>query len=185
MPGDMSLMPPGARLLALVVPAVLTFSAPAFAAERALVREQAERKEVRHSMVGPRSTLLFYTFAKQQAVLKLLIDNKDDSFPVTGNLYLFDPKTTAEGLAKWLNNQHSDGLFPEVPEPVEVVDLPDGICTVAEPKLAGEVANEGPFPGTFADYKVKVLVKGHQVAEKFDLKAFEDQAGVFVKVTKG
>lgn len=173
------------RLIALVLPLVFAIAGLADAAERPLAKADAEKKEVRYSMMGPRDTLLFYTFADQQAVLRLRIANKDASFPVSGTVLLFDGKTTKEGLAKWLNNQHSDGLFPEVPEPVETVELPAEVCRVAEKKLLGEKENEGPAGGTFADYQLKISVKGHKVEGKFDLKGFEDQAGVFIKVTKG
>ena len=44
----------------------------ATAAEQAGVRKldvkNAEKKEVRHSMIGPRNTLIFYTFKEHQAI---------------------------------------------------------------------------------------------------------------------
>ena len=163
---------------------LLALSGDADADERPLEKKNAERLEVRHSMVGPRDTLLFYTFADRHAVLRLEIGNADDTFPVTGKVYLFSEETTKDALGKWLNNQHSDGLFPDVPEPVEVVNLPREVCTVTERKLMSEKAHP-PTGATFQDYKVTVSVKDHQVKGKFDLKGFQDQAGVFLKVTKG
>lgn len=172
------------RLIASVLPLVFAMSGLAGADERPLIKANAEKKEVRYSMVGPRDTLLFYTFTEQRAVLRLRISNKEASFPVSGTVLLFDEKTTEEGLAKWLNNQHSDGLFVDPAEPVETVDLPKKICQVTEKKLVGEKENQGPGGGTFADYEVKISVKDFKVNGKFDLKGFEDQAGVFLKVTK-
>ena len=49
--------------------------------------------------------------------------------------YVPDEKTTEEGLKKWLNNQHSDGLFPEVPIPTSTGELPAGVCAVTGHKL--------------------------------------------------
>lgn len=172
------------RLFAPFLALLFAVSGHAVAAERPLVKANAERKEVRHSMIGPRDTLLFYTFADQQAVLRLRVGNAAESLPVSGTVYLFAPKTTAEELAKWLNNQHSDGLFPEVPEPVETIDLPEGSCEVTEKKLVGE-AREGPMNKLFRDYRIKISVKAHQIEGKLDLKGFEDEAGVFVEVKRG
>ncbi len=172
------------RAIPLALSIILAISGPALAAERLLLKKEAERKEIRHSMIGPRDTLLFYTFADQKAVLRLQIGNGDLSFPVSGKLYLFGPKTTAEELAKWLNNQHSDGLFPEVPEPSGTFDLPEGACKVTGRKLQGE-ERQGPQGLTFQDYKVDLSVEDHSVEGKFEIKGFEDEAGVFVKVTEG
>lgn len=159
-------------------------AANAFGAERLLEKKNAERHEVRHSMIGPRDTLLFYTFPDQQAVLQLRIRNANDGFPVSGTVFLFDPATGAEDLAKWLNNQHSDGLFPEVPEPVATLALPDGSCRVTAKKLLGE-QKQPPMNKRFQDYQVTLSVKAHRVEGKFNLKAFEDQSGVFLEVTQG
>ena len=46
------------------------------AAERKLSVKDAEKIQIRHSMIGARDTLLFYTFADQKAVLLLKIDNQ-------------------------------------------------------------------------------------------------------------
>ncbi|MCH7227418.1 hypothetical protein [Haloferula sp. A504] len=172
------------RLLALLFPVLCLIADPAEGAERSLNQAKAEKKEVRYSMMGPRDTLLFYTFAEQGAVLRLRIANQDASFPVTGTVFLFDDKVTKEGLAKWLNNQHSDGIFVDPAEPKETIELPEGACSVVEKKLLGEKENEGPGGGSFADYELKIAVKDHKVGEKFELKGFEDKAGVFLKVTK-
>ena len=57
---------------------------------------------------------------------------------MSGTVYLFDPETTAENLERWINNQHSDGLFPEVPTPTLVSKLPDDIVQVTDRKVVGE-----------------------------------------------
>lgn len=160
----------------------LLFCAGAFA-ERILEKDSAKRTEVRYSMIGPRNTLLFYTYANQQAVLRILIDNKDESFPISGQVYLFDSSTSAEGLDKWINNQHSDGLYPGVPKPLEVVQLPEGTCSLTKEGVRPETASS-PTGGTFTDHKVKISVQDHKIAGKFELKAFEDQSGVFVQTAK-
>jgi hypothetical protein len=175
---------PVLRLSTLVLPLLLSVSPPVSAAERPLVKKEAERLEVRHSMIGPRDTLLFHTFADQRAVLLLQVSNTDASFPVSGKIHLFDPKTTKEGLEKWINNQHSDGLFPDVPEPVEILDLPEGSCKVTGKELVGEKP-QGPMNKVFQDYRVKIAVKAHKVEGKVDLEAFEEEVGLFIEVKRG
>lgn len=150
------------------------------AAEPELVFKDAKKEQVRHSMMGMRDTLLFYTFADKSAVLVLRIGNKDAALPVTGTVHLFAPDTTAEALGKWVNNQHSDGLFIDPPEPTASVKLPDGTCAVTARELTGK-EKQPNGEDTFGDWKVKLTVKEHREAGKFHLTAFEDEANVFLK----
>jgi hypothetical protein len=168
-------------ILVLAAALVLLAAGHSQAAERPLIRKEAERQEVRHSMIGPRDTLLFYSFPAQHAVLQLKVGNADASFPVSGKVLLFDPSVAKEDLAKWVNNQHSDGLFPEVPEPVEKFDLPEGTCQVTAKKLLGEEKHP-PMNEIFRDYEITISVKACKVGGKFDLGAFEDQSRVFLKI---
>ena len=167
-----------------------TFCAPAFAegpapaapaaGERVLALEGAKKEVVRHSMVGIRDTLVFYTLAGQQAVLELSIDNTSAAFKTSGTVYLFDPGTTEESLGKWINNQHSDGLFADAPTPTLSLKLPDGSCTVKDSKVVGEEKNP-TSNDMFKDYQVKISVKAHHVEGKYRLAAFESEANVYLK----
>ena len=170
-------------MMVLLAALALLFAGHLLAAERPLVRKEAERQEVRHSMIGPRDTLLFYSFPAQQAVLMLHVGNADASFPVSGKVMLFDPATTKDDLAKWVNNQHSDGLFPDVPEPVDKIDLPEGTCQVTAKKLTSEEKHP-PHNVIFRDYQITISVKACRVEDKFELGAFEDQSGVFLKIAE-
>ena len=164
------------KTAALLLAALL----PLAAAERELVLKDAKKEQVRHSMIGVRDTLLFYTFAEKSAVLVLRIDNTAAALPVTATVHLFAPGTPAEDLANWVNNQHSDGLFPEVPEPTLSQKLPDATCAVTAREPAG-LEKQPLNEDIFTDYKVKFTVKEHREEGKFHLPAFEDEAGVFVK----
>ncbi len=136
-------------------------------------------------MIGFRNTLIFYTFKDQQAVLALSIDNKDDTFPVKGKIHVFAGATTEDDLKKWLNNQHSDGLFPDVPIPLLTKDLPEGACTVTSHKKTGTSENP-PTKEKFNNYEVKLSVKEHVIDKKLideevKLSAFTDTTQVHVK----
>jgi hypothetical protein len=150
------------------------------AAERDLAIKGAKKEQVRHSMMGIRDTLVFYIFGAQKAVLVIRIDNSDAALPVSGTVYLFDPETAEEGLANWVNNQHSDGLFPEVPEPTLVSKLPVGTFTITERELVGK-EKQPNGNDTFSDLKLKISAKEHRVEGKFHLPAFLDDANVYVK----
>jgi len=155
---------------------------PPVVADRILDRKKAQRLEVRHSMIGFRNTLLFYTFKDQQAILALSIGNADQTFPVKGKIHLLDAATTEEGLKKWVNNQHSDGLFPDVPRPRFSGDLPAGSCKVTSHEQTGTSENPSPIsPATFKNHKVKLSAKEHVIDEKVKLSAFTDTATVHVK----
>ena len=132
-------------------------------------------------MIGMRNTLLFYTFADQKTVLRLQIDNKDTTFPVSGSIHLFSNDTTKEGLEKWINNQHSDGLYPDVAEPILTQALPAGQCSVSAHKALEKEKN----PSTaemFQDYEVTLKVKSYILESKVSLSAFTDTSKVYLKL---
>jgi hypothetical protein len=170
---------PTMKLLAL--PLIAFLCGTLHAAETELAFKEAKKEQIRHSMIGMRDTLIFYTFAEKGAVLVLRIDNKSAALPVSATVHFFAPGTTAEDLGKWVNNQHSDGLFPEVPEPVITNRLAAGTCTVTARELVGQ-EKQALNDDVFADYKVKLTVKEHREAGKFHLPAFADEASVFVKI---
>lgn len=131
----------------------------------ALDIKDAKKLEIRHGMAGFRSTLLFYTFKDQKAVMKILINNKDNTFPVTATVFIFDKQVTEDGLKKWLNNQHSDGLFPNVPNPSMTIKVPTKVFKVASKKLTGQSKQQF---GNFENYDVKL--KASDYTDKFSIK---------------
>jgi hypothetical protein len=150
-------------------------------ADRMLDGDTAEKLEIRHSMTGIRDTLIFYSFPDQQAILVLVINNKDETFPVTGKIHLFGESTTEEGLKKWINNQHSDGLFVDIPRPIFTGEIPEGSCKVTSFEQTGTSRNSGPRPVMFKDFEVELSMKEHRVDKKFKLTAFTDTARVHVE----
>lgn len=136
------------------------------------------KTEVTHSMIGVRDTLRFYIFEEEKAVLVVRIDNKDTTFSVSAKLYAFAKETTAEGLSKWVNNQHSDGLYPEFPEPEAVHEIPAASSTVKNQEVVGQV--EESF-GKFTRYSVTFEIKDVPAMGDLGLKDFTDKATVYVK----
>lgn len=155
-------------------------SASSLSAEVALDAGAKDLKkiEVTSSMIGFRDTLRFYVFEEAKAVLKVRIDNKDLKFPVSAQLYVFADDIDAEGLAKWVNNQHSDGLFADAPEAKATHEIPAASCAAKSHELVKAV--QEPF-GKFDRYSVTFGIKDVPALGGFKLKDFTDQATVLVK----
>lgn len=144
--------------------------------------KEMKKTQVTDSMMGLRDTLLFYVFGKQKAVLVVRIDNKDTNFAISGKLYVFADGTDAEALAKWVNNQHSDGLFVDAPEPKATHEIPAASCKVKGHEVAEQV--EAPN-GKFSAYTVTFEIKDVPPIGELKVKDFTDKARVNVKVVEG
>ncbi len=140
--------------------------------------KEVSRTMVSDSMMGPRDTLVFYRFAAQHAVLALRIGNQSEKFPVTATVHLFAESVDAEKLDQWINNKHSDGLFPEVPEPTSSHQLSEGTCKVSSYAKRGH-RNHGGV--AYDDFTVKFKVDAFEQKGLFTLKAFTGDASVMIK----
>jgi TusA-related sulfurtransferase len=138
--------------------------------------------EVNRSMIGFRDTLKFYVFEKEKAVLRVQIGNENTQFPVSARLYVFAKDTTAEGLEKWVNNQHSDGLFVDAAEPKATHDIPAAACKAKAHKIG---KNEETRNGEFASYVVTIEIKDVPAFGDIKIKDFTDTATVYVKIQVG
>ncbi|MFT5130936.1 MAG: hypothetical protein ACI8W8_004569 [Rhodothermales bacterium] len=147
----------------------------------AAAAEKPERLEIRHSMLGYRSTLVFYSFKTQPVILVLNIGNQDESFPVTGKVHLFDKATSEAGLKKWINNKHSDALFVDAAQPSSTKTLADGFCTVTAKKQTGTSTNPGPHKAAFKDFELSLSIKAQDLGDGYTLPAFTDTARVHVQ----
>lgn len=142
----------------------------------------AKKTEVTDSMIGFRDTLRFYEFAEEKAILLVRIDNRDTNFTTTAKLYLFEDGTTAESMAKWVNNQHSDGLFADAPDPKASHGIPPASCKVK----AHAIAEQADAPnGKFTRYTVTFEIKDVPLLGGLSIKGFTDTATVNVKVVEG
>jgi hypothetical protein len=142
------------------------------------INKLTPKLEVRQSQIGFRSTLLFYTFNEQQTVFKLRIGNQDKTFPMTATVYIFDDSVTEDGLKKWLNNQHSDGLFVDVPRPTSTLKIPAKVCKVTAHKLIGHTKQQF---GEYDNYAVTFKVKDYADKTNIKLKGFTGDTKVHVK----
>ena len=178
-------------LLALFVfSACALIGATTTATARNLDVADAKKLEIRHGQIGPRDTLIFYTMADDAAVLQLNITHKAGKFTMHGKMHLFAEGLDAKEIGKWINNQHSCGLFPDVPKPTASIALPANACAVTESKLkegkevqqGGTVAALAPDPNVkFQEYALKIKVNDLKM-KGFSLKGFIAETSAFVKI---
>ena len=142
------------------------------------------KTEIVHSMMGFRNTLVMYEFKDQKTILQVNIDNKDDSFPLKGKLYIFDPSVTEDGMKKWINNQHSDARYPDVPQPKITKNLPEGFAKVTSKTPEGAQNNPGPAGGTYMKYEVSLSVKAVVINSNNSLPTFTDTVKAYVRKRK-
>jgi len=138
--------------------------------------KNVQRQEVSSSLIGLTSTTVFYTLDDHRVVVVIHIDNTK-GFPVSGKVCEFAKDVTPEGMAKWLNNQHSDGLFPDVPEPKTTVKLPAEACQSLKSKLLGKKTVNDT---TYNQYSVEIKLSEVKVNEQFRLQEHKDTVNVYV-----
>ena len=136
--------------------------------------------EANQTQIGFSSTRIFYTLGSQSAVVVIHLDNSSKKFPASGKVYQFAKGVNAEALGKWVNNQHSDGLFPEVPEPVAAHTLPaDSIKTVSSKRIGQ--AKGGFRDETYDTFSVEFEAVNTEVTKNQKLGAFKDSATVYMR----
>lgn len=163
----------------LLITAAISAAATFAHAERAvLTKEDAERMESRFSIGGPLpTTRLLYSFPDHHVVLSVLITREGDAYKAAGSVHIFERGLPAEGLAKWLNNQVSDALYRDAPQPVHTVRLADDACTITAAEF---LANHHlpKFELDYKEYRLTLKVERQLIGDRFDLREFEDETGL-------
>ena len=129
-----------------------------------------------------RSTLLIYHFTDQNAVVTITFDNKASTFPSTGTIHLFDQSASAESIARWINNQHSDGLYIDRAIPVSEVSISNEDITITSSAYQESVT--GYHGDEYESYRVEFTVANQLATDLFFLNGFSDHTEVFLQ-TKG
>ncbi len=139
-----------------------------------------QKFEANQTQLGFSNTKIFYTLADRSVVFVVQIDNKCTDFRASGVVYQFAENVTADELSQWVNNQHSDGLFPDVPEPVGSHKLPaDSIKTVSS-KLLGQEKG-GPDGKSYNKYSVEFEAVEKSLTKTLTLAAFKNSATVYIE----
>jgi hypothetical protein len=123
-------------------------------------------------------TWVFYTLEDHRVVVVICIDKEKKGFPVSGEVFMFAKDATLKDIAKWVNNQHSDGLYPDIPEPKTTIKLPAESCQSLECKLLGKETSP-PFPCD--QYSVEIKLSEVKVNEQYRLQEHKDTVNVPVE----
>ena len=115
---------------------------------------------------GP--TQHFYVFESQKAVLSLY--GNDSDLSVSATVTLFSENETVEGIERWVNNLHSDGLYPEVAEPLANYTVDGSAITISNLALLGRTV--GNAMEEYDDYSMTVSLDSIVEAGAFTLEGF-------------
>ena len=145
-----------------------------------LKSDGVEKYEANQTQIGFSSTRVFYTAARHNMVVVIHIDNTDKKFAATCKTCVFGDGVTADELAKWVNNQHSDALFADIPEPVVTQTLPADTIKMISSKLLGR--NEGgPRGDIYERYGFEFEASRTKLNANLTLASFKDAATVYIK----
>lgn len=126
-----------------------------------------------------RSTLQIYHFENQNAVLLIEFDNQTSDLNHTASIVLFDANASTEGVSKWINNQHSDGLYFDYAKPLATYPVAaDAIAITSSAfveKLAGESGDE------YEQTQIEFTVANLSEPDNFYLTGFADQTVVYLQ----
>ncbi len=132
------------RILSLALAWFAVASAAGAAERRVAITADTQATEVNRyfSLLAHGPTKKFYVLPDSTAVMVVAtVDGKADA---AATIHLFPDATTAEGIAKWINNQHSDALHPDAPMPLRSVPVPaDRFHARVGPPLDHEVGQQG------------------------------------------
>jgi hypothetical protein len=142
-----------------------------------LKAKSVERLETSASLIGFTSTQVFYTLKDQRIVVVIHLDNTKKAFPVTGKVCRFAKDVTPEGMAKWLNNQHSDALFADAPEPEATDKLPAEACRVVSSTVRGQKQVNDV---TYDQHAVEFRWNDIELNGRYRLTEFKDTVNVYV-----
>ncbi len=126
-----------------------------------------------------RSTLQIYHFPSKNAVLMIDFDNTKNQFTPTAVLHLFATEATPDQVAKWINNQHSDGLFVDPARPQQSVSINSNNIAITSSAYVESLT--GYNGDEYEKYQVEFTVANYLEADTFHLNGFSDQAAVYLQ----
>lgn len=125
---------------------------------------------------GP--SLKFYAFPAERIVVVVRVAPTPRAVTTTAEINVFPAPTDAEGLGKWINNQHSDAIHPDVPQPERRIDVqPERLHTKVEGPLDHEVGGGGDeYDRHRVDFSIDAFTDGD-----VQLKASRGSVDTFVR----
>lgn len=128
------------------------------------------------------ATQKIYNIRNQNVVVIIRIDNQSTDFDTSIFVYLFRDDVEEGEIGNWINNQYSDALYPDVPEPASMYKLIEQSYAIASFKFLNHTVEE--FGDEYDNYAVQIRVDDVIEEGVYKLKGFLADATVHVQ-TKG
>ncbi len=120
-----------------------------------------------------------YNYEADNVILKVRISNDALNLPIKATLYQFDPLEDDKAIAKWINNQHSDGLYPIVAQPIQQQDVSNEIKITSVGKGQEVIGQRGEI---YSKHEITYLVEELKIGS-FMINSFADTVYVHVRMT--
>ena len=128
-----------------------------------------------------RDTLIFHHFRDQRAVLVINFDNQSLPSDGTAEVVLFDPAESPKLVDQWINNQHSDGLYINIAQPLKTHTLDSDAVTVTAAQQTGTAS--GDAGDSYDSYRIEFTVSDQSLNNEFFLNGFSADTVLHVQRT--
>ncbi len=150
--------------------------------ETELAIENARKFEVKsyYSLYQYGPTQRFYIFDNDNLILHLRVPNHKMGGDIEGALLRFANSETPKTIDKWVNNSHSDALYPDAPEPVESIDIASFLTVTGHRQMQRQTGRAGEV---YAPVEISFDLAPMVISGKF-VSGFSDDIIVYVMVEK-
>lgn len=126
---------------------------------------------------GP--TRKFYAFPDRRIVVVVHVNPaRADAIETTAVVHVFPATADPAGIDKWINNQHSDALYPDAAVPERTVEVaPERLRAKATGPLEHEVGGNGD---EYDRYRVDFTIDGFTAGD-LTVKPSQGSAAAFVR----
>lgn len=73
----------------------------------------------------------------------VVVSTRDGTSDASATIHVFPESATAEGIGRWINNRHSDAIFPEAAKPERVIEVPDERFRAQAGRVVGHEVGSG------------------------------------------
>lgn len=155
------------RILLFVFAWWATASIAITAERRVAITAETKATEVNRyfSLLAHGPTKKFYVVPNSKAVV--VVATRDGKADASMTIHLFSSEATADGIAKWINNQYSDAIYSDVPMPMRSVAVPaDRFHATVGPPLDHEVGEQGDeYDRVRVEFTIDAFKDGDLVVE--------------------
>ena len=124
---------------------------------------------------GP--TKIFYHFTENNVVLVIDLTSELSIIQANAVIHLFAVTESADSILKWINNQHSDGLFADAPVPLMSVTLPADDVTIDSASFTEHLT--GGYGDEYDVYDVVLHISDVAIQSSYLLREFSADTRVY------